>query len=177
MTKTEDRSTAFGTASNGVSISGASAAASGTLSSGGRNGAISPGSGGESHLLVNINTGSKVISVSSSGLISDDDYDSYVTLGSVLANQLDSQTDCSAERSLLLNYPPYTTETEPISIDPGKSIMINVLGIDLVAAEAVSTDDYDITIVDGFDDYDSDLPLFVVIDSWSYGGAYPGTDL
>ena len=77
----------------------------------------------------------------------------------------------------MLNYPPYTTETEPISIDPGKSIMINVLGVDVVANEAVDTDDYDITIVDGFDDYDNDLPLFVVSDSWSYGGAYPGTDL
>ena len=43
--------------------------------------------------------------------------------------------------------------------------------------DAVSTDDYDITIVDGFDDYDSNLPLSVVEDSWSYGGFFPGTDV
>lgn len=86
VTTTEDRSTAFGTASNAVSINGEAAAASGTLSSSGRSGAISPGSGGESHLILDINTGSKLVNVGRSGVIVDNDYDSYVTLGSVLGS-------------------------------------------------------------------------------------------
>ena len=104
------------------------------------------------------------------------DYDVYLTLGSVLATQLVSQTGCSAERSLLLNYPPYTTEITPISINPGVSIMIGVFANNPLDAVSI-TDEYDITIVDGFDDYDSNLPLSVVEDSWSYGGFYPGEDI
>ena len=54
--------------------------------------------------------------------------------------------------------------------------MIGVFANNPLDAVAI-TDEYDITIVDGFDDYDSNLPLSVVEDSWSYGGFYPGEDI
>ena len=55
----------------------------------------------------------------------------------------------------------------------------------MIAVLAENTDDlvdppedtYDVTILDGFYDYDSDYPLSVVADSWSYGGFFPGEDL
>ena len=77
----------------------------------------------------------------------------------------------------MLNYPPYTTETTPTSINPGKTIMIAVLAENTDDLVDPPEDTYDVTVLDGFYDYDSDYPLSVVADSWSYGGFFPGEDL
>ena len=58
ITTTENRSSTFGTASNGVSINGEAGAASGTLNSSGRSGSLAPDPGGVSHVLTDLNTGS-----------------------------------------------------------------------------------------------------------------------
>ena len=58
ITTTENRSSTFGTASNGVSINGEAGAASGTLSSSVRSGSLAPDPGGVSHVLTDLNTGS-----------------------------------------------------------------------------------------------------------------------
>ena len=65
-----------------MSISSEAAAASGTLSNTGRSGGTV--SGGVSHVISDQNTGSGTIDVTRVGISLDFDYDTYVTLGSVL---------------------------------------------------------------------------------------------